>query len=134
MSKIQKKILLVEDEDFAKEILSHYLSSYFEVEAKPNGMEAFKFLQYTDPPSLIITDVDMPIMDGFSLLKKLKCHERLQNIPVIILSSRKDREDRRRGLAVGAVEFLCKPFDPVKLQSVLRKVLLCSQNSSTMIS
>ncbi len=120
----QKKILLVEDEDFAKEILSHYLSSYFEVEARPNGKEALKFLQYTDPPSLIITDLDMPIMDGFALLKRLKRHEEFQNIPVVILSSRTDQEDRRRGLEIGAIEFLCKPFDPVKLQSVLQKVLL----------
>lgn len=123
MEQNQKKILLVEDEDFAKEILSHFLSSYFEVEAKPNGMEAFKFLQYTDPPSLIITDLDMPIMDGFALLKKLKRHEEFQDIPVIILSSRTDKEDRRRGLEIGAVEFISKPFDPQELQAVLHKVL-----------
>jgi PleD family two-component response regulator len=123
MHKLKHQILLVEDESFAKELVRHCLSTQYDVVTRENGEEALKYLYYKDPPALILTDIDMPIMDGFSLLMQLKKHIDFQHIPVVILSSRHEEKEMKRGLHYGAEDYLIKPFKPEQLIDSLHRII-----------
>ncbi len=124
MSHSKHQILLVEDENFAKELVRHCLSSQYDVVTRKNGEEALKYLYYKDPPALILTDIDMPIMDGFSLLAQLKKHMDFQHIPVVILTSRHEEKEKKRGLQYGAEDYLIKPFKPKQLMDSLHRIIV----------
>jgi two-component system sensor histidine kinase and response regulator WspE len=104
-----KRILVVDDSITVREVERKVLSEHgFEVEVAVDGVEAWNLIRNTSPYNLIITDIDMPNMDGIELLVHIKESKEHENIPVIILSY-KDREaDRTRGLDAGADYYLTK--------------------------
>ena len=106
-------ILLVEDNADIVAYIASCLGDYHLVVAE-NGREGFDMA--TDLiPDLIISDVMMPIMDGFELCQKLKTDKRTDHIPVIILSARADIDSKIEGLELGANAYLPKPFDKQEL-------------------
>ena len=121
-----KKILIVEDDRFLHSLLSDKLKksgvqviSAFDVET---GLEEAA----KSSPDLILLDIILPGVDGFSVLEKLKADDSLKKIPVIILSNLGQEEEIKRGTELGAVEFLIKAnftLDEIieKLSSVLSK-------------
>jgi two-component system, cell cycle response regulator len=74
-------------------------------------------------PDLILLDVQMPGMDGFDVIKRLKSDARLQGIPVIFLSAENDTREKVRGLDLGAVDYVTKPFDVFELRARVRAAL-----------
>jgi two-component system, chemotaxis family, chemotaxis protein CheY len=87
-----------------------------------SGFEALKMLpQQTF--DIILTDINMPDINGLELLSFLKNHTNYKSIPVVIISTEKSDADRKRGLALGADDYLTKPFDPKDLQIIIRKLL-----------
>src|SRR5437870_1814719 len=104
-----KKILLVEDTIEALDTLKDLLEiEGYEVITATNGEEALsKFYLYT--PNLVITDLRMPKLDGFGLLKAIKEQESLNSIPVIVFSVNATREHEIKSKELGAVAFLSKP-------------------------
>jgi CheY-like chemotaxis protein len=74
-------------------------------------------------PDLVITDVAMPVLDGFRLAAALRRDERTANIPIIFLSGETSRESEASGMALGALAYLTKPFDPQRLTSVATGVV-----------
>ena len=110
-----KKILLVEDTPEALRTLKDFLQiEGYEVITATNGEEALsKFYLYT--PNLVITDLSMPKMDGFELLRKIKSDEALKSIPVIVFSANATAEYEKRSKALGAAAFLSKPTPVEKL-------------------
>ena len=116
-------ILVVEDDPVVQKITSLALTraGYFPILAK-NGIEALEQIQ-TATPDLIVSDVMMPEMDGFELLKALRSNPQTSFIPVILLTSRDSCEDIIDGLEMGADDYLPKPFDPdILLARVKSKV------------
>ena len=76
-----------------------------------DGLEALEILQSaTELPNVILTDVEMPRMNGYELLAALKQEEKLQNIPVIMITSRTGDKHRQKAVELGVSEYLTKPF------------------------
>ena len=108
-------ILIVEDNRSLLEFLSNILSDNYNVLKAENGQVALEVLKrmedsLTSLPDLIVSDIMMPIMDGFQLLVKLKADENLQSIPVIMLTARAEMQDKLKALTIGVDDYLIKPF------------------------
>ena len=110
------KILVIDDSPVQTEFLSSILRSDYDITAchtAEAGLRAAKEGSF----SLILLDVVMPEMDGFTLLKELKGTELTRFIPVILLTSLADIQYEERGLLLGAVDYVTKPFSPVIIKA-----------------
>ena len=117
------EILVVEDSPTQAEKLKHLLQEQgYQVRITKNGSEALSLLQEIRP-SLVITDVLMPIMNGYELCASIKSQESLENIPVILLTSLSDPKDVLEALKCGANNFITKPYDDAYLLSHIRYIL-----------
>jgi CheY-like chemotaxis protein len=112
---IMKTILLVDDKIQLLTLLKQILKSRYEVILKLNGLEAIEWMQQGNIPDLILTDIQMPKMDGLKFLQIIKGSGVFSEIPVIILSSRESSQDRIECLRQGASDYISKPFNPEEL-------------------
>jgi CheY-like chemotaxis protein len=116
-------VLLVDDERAIRTICRVNLESdgIAVVEAQ-DGVEALEQVR-TEEPSLVLLDVMMPEVDGWKVAAELASDEDLREIPVVFLSARAADEDRHRAQQLGAVGYVVKPFDPLRLADTVRDVL-----------
>jgi YesN/AraC family two-component response regulator len=115
-------MLIVEDNaDVRKFIASHFNTTYKIAEAK-NGDEGWK-IALEIIPDIIISDILMPVSDGYDLCKRIKNDERTSHIPVILLTALHSREHEIKGLTTGADDFITKPFDLSVLQAKVENLL-----------
>lgn len=112
-------ILLVDDDENIRLLLGAVLSRYFRVAVQANGMDAMAWLSDGHIPDLIIADLDMPEMDGFSLLQYLQVSGFFHTIPVLILSGNTDPASRSRCEELGARAFIGKPFNPTDMVALI---------------
>jgi PAS domain S-box-containing protein len=110
----RSRIVLADDNADMREYVQRLLSASCDVEAVPDGEAALEAIRQR-LPDLVLTDVMMPKLDGFGLLKELRSDERTQTIPVIMLSARAGEESRVDGLGAGANDYLNKPFSAREL-------------------
>ncbi|MEH2057758.1 MAG: response regulator [Nostoc sp.] len=104
-------VLVVDDNPANLQVLSSFLDqSNFEVWAARSGEKALKRLENDDLPDLILLDVMMPGIDGFETCKQLKSNPRVQDIPVIFMTALSETADKVKGLQLGAVDYITKPF------------------------
>lgn len=119
-----KLILLVDDSMPIRKLIALQLKSKgYEIVQAINGIEALEILA-SRRVDLIITDLNMPKMDGLELIGQLKKDPDLENIPVIILSSEGENKDKEIGLKVGASSYLVKPVSQEFLIDEVKKILL----------
>lgn len=120
-----KTILIVEDDTAQKELVARYLlDAGYMVRTVANGLEAAaSCLQVR--PDLIVSDVHMPGMDGFEMIRILKEEPGMKDIPVIFLTV--DEGAREEGTGLGAIEFLVKPFKPASLLMLVGKNLVAKK-------
>ncbi|MFA6331830.1 MAG: response regulator [Methanoregula sp.] len=117
------KILIVEDSRTQAEYLRHILESEgYRVMLTGNGTEALDQI-FTDKPTLILSDIVMPEMDGYDLCRRIKQDPAIATIPVILVSQLFDSADVIRGLASGADDFIIKPYDPGYISSRISDIL-----------
>ena len=113
---MSKSILVVDDDQSLRELLRLHLSSAgYEVSTASDGIEA-GYAVLKSPPDLIITDVNMPHMDGYAFVEALKSDKSLPKIPVIFLTSMDDFE---RGRQLGAVGYITKPVRADRLLALV---------------
>ncbi len=113
-------ILVVEDEPGMQDILCHLLEGAgYRVLQATNGQAALSILQMVRP-DLILSDVMMPNVDGLALCEKVRADEKLSQVPLIFLTVRSERTDVRQGMALGADDYLFKPFEPEELLSAVQ--------------
>jgi len=113
-----KTIFIVDDNDANLLIAKNALDGMYETYALPSAERMFKLLEKIKP-DLILLDVDMPKMDGFEAMQKLKSDDSLKTIPVIFLTAKQDSESERQGFEIGAIDFISKPFSqPVLLKRI----------------
>ncbi len=127
-----KKILLIEDNTEIRENTAEILDlANYEVITAENGRVGVE-KAHQEKPDLIICDIMMPIMDGYSVLHLLSKTTDTANIPFIFLTAKADRSDFRKGMEMGADDYITKPFDDVELlnaiESRLKKVELLQKN------
>jgi two-component system, cell cycle response regulator len=116
------RILVVDDIDSNVRLLEAKLRhEYFEVLTASRGEEAL-IKVHRDQPDLVLLDVMMPGMDGFEVCRRLKDDPATRFIPIVMLTALDQREDRIRGLAAGADDFLTKPFNDVSLMARVRSL------------
>jgi DNA-binding response OmpR family regulator len=119
-----KKILVVDDKSSISNLLIQFLSNHFIVETRADGLEALTWLQEGNMPDIVITDLQMPNMDGIELIKSMKESGYFKDIPIIVLSSRDGSADRVQCLKLGAEDYIVKPFNPEELLIRIEKILL----------
>ena len=107
-----KKILIVDDSALQATQLKSILKDEYEITIAQKGEEGLRLAGEGDF-SLILLDVVMPGMDGFTLLKKLQDDNATKNVPVILITSLSDVASEERGLILGAVDYITKPFHPL---------------------
>ena len=117
-------ILVVDDSYNTREIEKSILEAYgYTVFTAGDGEEAFEKSR-EEMYDLVITDVEMPRLDGFSLTERLRADERYRNVPIIIVTSREKDEDKRRGIMVGADAYIVKGgFDQSSLLETIRNLI-----------
>jgi PAS domain S-box-containing protein len=108
------RVLVADDNADMRQYVGRLLTEHYQVEAVPDG-EAALATARRRPPDLILTDVMMPRLDGFGLLRELRADPRTRNLPVILLSARAGEESRVEGLEAGADDYLVKPFGAKEL-------------------
>ena len=108
------RVLLADDNADMREYVRRLLGGDMQVVAVSNGREALA-AALKDPPDLLLSDVMMPVLDGFGLIRELRAHAETATIPVILLSARAGEESRVEGLTAGADDYLVKPFSSEEL-------------------
>jgi signal transduction histidine kinase len=113
------RILWADDNADMRQYVCHLLGDRYDVVPVPDGLKALAAAE-ADPPDLLLTDVMMPGMDGFALLRELRKNPRTKTIPVILLSARAGEESAIEGLDAGADDYLAKPFTARELLARVR--------------
>lgn len=116
-------LLIVEDNKDVVQYLHSLLSDNYHIEIASNGLEGFK-KAIEVIPDLVISDVMMPIIDGFAFCEKLKNDLRTSHIPIILLTARADIESKMVGLKTGADVYLAKPFKQEELFIHIKKLII----------
>ncbi|WP_031483199.1 GGDEF domain-containing response regulator [Maridesulfovibrio frigidus] len=106
------KILVVDDERLNLNVLSDLLRQDYKVILAKNANQALDRINAEYPPDIILLDVVMPEMDGYTLLHKIKEQEATKNIPVIFITALDSKQNEAKGLEMGAVDYIRKPFHP----------------------
>ena len=119
------KILLVEDSSSMRSFLSNVIeggAEDIEIVEASNGFEALKTLPHHQFDA-IVTDINMPEINGLELVSFLKNHPLYKTIPIMVVSTESTSEDRQRAEALGVEAYLCKPFEESELVDKLRQIL-----------
>ncbi len=116
------RLLIVEDNEDVVNYLHSILSEYYNIEVAKNGLEGYnKAVDII--PDLVVSDVMMPVMDGFGFCEKLKSDLRTSHIPVVLLTARADVDSKMEGLKAGADVYLAKPFNRKELFVRIEKLI-----------
>ena len=108
------KVLIVEDQPDLRRFIRSVLGGHFQIEEAEHGREGLE-RAVQEMPDLVVSDVMMPIMDGFELTQRLKADERTSHIPVVLLTAKSALESRLEGFSQGADAYLAKPFHSEEL-------------------
>lgn len=118
------KVLIVEDSPTMRQLISFALKRILEirvVEAN-DGVDGLKKLS-TEKFDLILTDINMPVMDGLKLVSLVRNDANYKNTPIVVITTEGAQEDRERALALGANDYLSKPIQPNRILEVARTLL-----------
>jgi len=112
----RKKIVVVDDNPENLGVLKNTLKEKYMVYPSPSAVAMFDLLQHVQP-DLILLDVEMPEMNGYEAAEKLKSNDKQRDIPIIFLTSMDDEESKKKGISLGAVDYIHKPIvAPVLLE------------------
>nr|MDA8085641.1 response regulator [Nitrospiraceae bacterium] len=120
----RKSVLVVEDSITARTLLKNIIEAAgYNVKTAVDGIDAFTILR-TEDFDLVASDIDMPRMNGLDLTAKIRADKRLSNLPVVLITALESREDRERGIEVGANAYIVKSsFDQSNLLEVIKRLL-----------
>ena len=119
------RVLTVDDSASMRALLRSALSSRgYQVAQAEDGVAALEWLADNGSDiDVIVTDINMPRMDGFGLIEALRGQSRFRDCPILVLSTESSDEKKARARSAGATGWIVKPFDPAKLLDVVKKVL-----------
>ncbi|RVT92496.1 response regulator [Sphingomonas crocodyli] len=119
-----KTILTVDDSPSMRLLLrSALVERGYEVREAEDGIAALEWLATNDQPAIMITDINMPRLDGFGLIEKLRENPKHRDMPVLVLTTESSDQKKARAREAGATGWIVKPFDPEKLHSAIRRVI-----------
>ena len=116
-----RSVLVVEDDPEINELVGAYVQiAGYEYQSALTGTQAVAKAQQVHP-ALIVLDIMLPDFDGFEVARRLKAASETKGIPIVMLTALDRDEYRQRGKTAGAVGYLTKPFDPVRLRAAIRE-------------
>ena len=119
-----KQILVVDDSVTMRQMVSFTLTSAgFEVVEAGDGQEAVAKLNGGAKPNLVITDLNMPNMDGLSLIRAVRAMPAFKFTPLLMLTTESEESKKKEGQAAGATGWIVKPFNPEQMMKIVQKVL-----------
>src|SRR5688572_6676341 len=113
-------ILVVDDTPANIEVARNTLKETYNIKVATSGARALDLAKVVPQPDLILLDVTMPGMDGYEVCHRLKSDPGTSGIPIIFLTGKTDAEDETRGLELGAIDYIHKPFVPLVVQARVR--------------
>ena len=126
-----RKILIVEDNTVNRRLLHRILRREYDVLEAKDGEEALEILQKNYKNiSAVLLDLMMPVMDGFEVLERMRDNAELSQIPVIVATGSSEEDDEVRALALGANDFVTKPYNPTLIQHCLRNTINLRETAS----
>jgi len=118
-----KKILVVDDEKDVRDLVRRILArGGFEIITALDGKEGLAKV-YSEAPDLMILDINMPVMDGWEVCRKIRGDPLYKHLPIIMLTVRRTKEDQLKGLGLGGDAYITKPFYPTELLARVKTVL-----------
>ena len=117
------KILVLDDDSSIRSLLRDILAPYFDLAVYGDGLTALAWMASGNVPDLIITDLNMPHLNGVELIKTLRESGVFRKIPVIVLSVLSDEETQQNCLLLGASSYITKPFNPERLRKQILQTL-----------
>ncbi|GBQ34568.1 response regulator [Gluconacetobacter azotocaptans] len=119
----QIKALIVDDQSSIRQVLANSLAQlgFMSIAQRKDGKEALEYLDQ-NPTHLVISDFNMPVMDGLALLRAVRGNPKIQKVAFIILTSEASRDLVQDAVKAGVNNFLAKPYTVAKLREVLEKV------------
>ena len=119
-----KSVLVVDDSGTTRALLTSMLEDINNIEVfeASSGFEALKMLP-RQPFDLIVSDINMPDINGFELVSYIKNHDEYKNIPVIFVSTERSEGEINKGMSLGAFAYVTKPFNTEEFQSLTKKAL-----------
>ena len=125
----KQTILVVDDTPENIDVLNGVLRSEYKVKAALNGERALKIAFADQKPDMILLDIMMPEMDGYEVCRQLKANPATSGVPVIFITAKDQEEDEKKGLELGAVDYIRKPINPsIVLARVHTHLALYDQN------
>lgn len=110
-----KQVLVIDDEPIMRKLLMQILKDKHEVILKENGREALEWMYSGNIPDLVVADLNMPEIDGFEYIEKVRESGFFSDVPLIVLSGEESSAERIKCLKLGANDYLIKPFNPEEL-------------------
>ncbi len=120
-------VLVVDDTEANIDILVETLGDDYDVSVAIDGESALESVE-SEAPDLILLDIMMPGMDGYEVCRRLKADERTRNIPIIFVTAMSEAEDEAKGLSLGALDYITKPFKPSLVKSRVQNHLLLKRH------
>ena len=119
-----KTILIVEDSATTRALIRAVIDEIgeFDTVEASSGFEALKMLPQQEY-DLIITDINMPDINGLELISFVRSNPRFTHLPIVIVSTERSEEDKKRGMALGATAYVTKPFKSNELQDIIMKTI-----------
>src|SRR6185436_7218573 len=121
LSDVRPRIVLADDSQTTREMITRILGIEFDIVELDNGARAWEQLTNDPETKAIITDIEMPELDGYQLIGRIRgCPEaRIRDLPVVVVTAADDKETRRRAFLCGATGFVIKPVDSTQLQALM---------------
>ena len=120
---MSKVVLTVDDSRTMRDMLNLALvDAGFRVTQAVDGMHGLEVLRAEETPHVIVTDINMPKLDGFGFIEAVRKDGRFRAIPILVLTTESDVEKKNRARQAGATGWIVKPFDSVKLVEAIRRV------------
>jgi two-component system chemotaxis response regulator CheY len=119
-----KTVLVVDDSPTMRQMVAFTLTSAgYQVVEAGNGKEAVGKVNGGAKPDLVVTDLNMPEMDGITLIKEIRKMAALKFTPILMLTTEASDDKKKAGQAAGATGWIVKPFNPEQMMAVIKKVL-----------
>jgi two-component system chemotaxis response regulator CheY len=120
---MSKKMLTVDDSQSVRKLVKFTLKAKgFQVSSACDGLEALDLLKQEEFDAIIL-DINMPRMNGLEFLKQIKANDQYASIPVIMLTTEGQDDDKDKAVALGATAYMVKPFKPTQLLTLLEKIV-----------
>jgi len=120
---MDKKVLIVDDSNTNNFLLQSILEMEgIQSHIAMNGKEAFKYLE-AKKPSLILLDIMMPNLDGFSVLEKIKQNSEISEVPVVFVTAKNDENLKKKVIEAGAKDLIQKPIDVNKVIDIVKQLI-----------